>query len=228
MDDGVGAQVERLLQVGGREGVVDDDRRADGVGCVGGPADVDHVQHGIRRRLDPDHPHVVVEVRGEVLVELVGGDVREPVALRLVDERRHPVDAAVDIGDQDDALAWVDEVHERGRRTDAGAERNPVRRVLEARERDLERAARGVRDARVVVALVLADRLLHVGGGLVDRRDDRAGRRVGLLPDVNRARLEVEAVEVHRREPTGAAPGSRAAPNCPNEPCPGDCPQDMS
>ena len=116
------------------------------------------------------------------------------VALRLVDLRGHPVDAAVDVGDQDDALAGVDEVHERRRRADPGAERDAVLRVLEARERVLERGARGVRDARVVVALVHADGLLHVRRRLVDRRDDRAGRRVGLLPDVDRARLEV-----HRR-----------------------------
>src|SRR5207302_5646895 len=46
-------------------------------------------------------------------------------------------------------------------------------------------------DARVVVALVLADGLLDIGRRLVDRRDDRAGRGVGLLPDVDRTRLEL-------------------------------------
>ena len=37
----------------------------------------------------------------------------------------------------------------------------------------------------VFVALVLADLFLHVGGRLIDRRDDGAGRRVGLLPGVD-------------------------------------------
>ena len=129
--------------------------------------------------------HVLVEVRrrGRSSNSL-GRDVGEAVALRLVDLRGHAVDAAVDVGDQHDALAGVDEVHQRRRRAEPGRERDPVRRALEARERGLERGARGVPDARVVVALVDADRLLDVGRGLVDRRDrgarwpDRApGRR---------------------------------------------------
>ena len=105
MDDEVGAERERLLQVRRGEGVVDGEQRAGGVRGVGGAADVDDVQQRVRRRLDPDEPHVVAEVRGEVLVELLGRDVGEAVALRLVDLRGHPVDAAVDVGDQDDALA---------------------------------------------------------------------------------------------------------------------------
>ena len=59
------------------------------------------------------------------------GHVLEAVALRLVDLRGHPVDAAVDVGDQDDALARVDEVHQRRRRAEAGRERDPVLGRLE-------------------------------------------------------------------------------------------------
>ena len=82
---------------------------------------------------------------GEVLVELLGRDVGEAVALRLVDLRGHPVDAAVDVGDQHDALARVDEVHQRRRRAEPGRERDPVLGALEARERRLERRAGRVR-----------------------------------------------------------------------------------
>ena len=49
----------------------------------------------------------------------------------------------------------------------------------------------GFARARVVVALVLAESVLRVRGGLVDRAVDRAGRRVGGLPRVDRERLEV-------------------------------------
>ena len=212
--DRVGAELERLLEVRRGERVVDDEQRADGVRCGGGLADVDDVQHRVRRRLDPDELHLVVEVRGEVVVELGRRHVGEAVALRLVDLRGHPVDAAVDVRDQHDALARVDEVHQRGRRAEARAERDAVLRVLEARERDLQRRAGRVRDAGVVVALVHADRLLHERRGLVDRRDDRAGRRVGLLPGVDRPRLEV-----HRGayRPT---PAVRPEP-CPDETRPG-------
>ena len=155
--------------------------------------DVDDVQQRVRRRLDPDHRHVLVEVIGEVLVELVGRDVGEAVALRLVDLRGHAVDAAVDVGDQDDALARIDEVHQRRRRAEPRREREPVRGAFEARERGLERRAGRVRDARVVVALVDADRLLHVRRRLVDRRDRGARRGIGLLALVDGAGLELHA-----------------------------------
>src|SRR5437588_421511 len=103
------------------------------------------------------------------------------------------------VGDEDDALARVDEVHERGHGAEAGRERDPVLGRLERREAALERRARGVVDARVVVALVLADGVLHVRRGLVDRRDDRAGGGVRLLALVDRARLEIHHDDANHR-----------------------------
>ena len=51
---------------------------------------------------------------------------------------------------------------------------------------------------RVLVALVLAELLLHVGGGLVDRRDDGAGGRIGFLAGVQADGAEASAVrELH-------------------------------
>ena len=88
----------------------------------------------------------------------------------------------------------------------------PVLGVLERGEALLERRPRRVRDARVVVALVDADRLLHEGRGLVDRRDDRAGRRVGLLPVVDRARLEVHAGDGSPAQPERVTRAPRANP----------------
>ena len=58
---------------------------------------------------------------------------------------------------------------------------------LDRREVALERRARRILRARVLESLVLAERVLHVGGRLEDRRDDGAGRWVGLLPGVNAA-----------------------------------------
>ena len=111
VDDDVGAERERLLQVRRRERVVDDDERADRVRRLGGRADVDDVQQRVRRRLEPDEPRALVEVLAEVRVDLVGRDELELVALRLVDLGEHPVDAAVDVVDADDAVAGIDEVH---------------------------------------------------------------------------------------------------------------------
>ena len=195
MDDEVGAELERLLQVGRGEGVVDREQRAGLVGCLRRGGDVDHAEQGVRGRLDPDEADVVVEIVGKARVELLGRDVAEAVALGLVDLGGHAVDAAVDVPDQHDAVARIEQVHDRRRRREAGGEGDAVACALEARERDLERGASRVRGARVVVALVLADRLLHVGRGLVDGRDHRSGHRIGLLPDMDRTGLELHRPE---------------------------------
>ena len=62
-----------------------------------------------------------------------------------------------------------------------------------------DRGARRVLRAGVFVALVLAQGFLHVGGGLIDRGDDGAGRRVGLLAGVDADGVEPRAgIEFHR------------------------------
>ena len=137
--------------------------------------------------------------------ELLGREVVEDVALRLVDLRGHPVDAAVDVGDQHRPVARVQQVHERRRGAEPRRERDAVLCALERGEAELQRRARGVGDARVVVALVLADRLLDVRGGLVDRDRHGAGRRIRLLSVVDRARLEVHASIVESGAPPGQA-----------------------
>ena len=190
VEDDVGAEIERALEVRGRERVVDDQQGAGRLRGAATARDVDEVEQRVRRRLDPDEPRVADE-RARVRRELGGCRVREAVALRLVHLREHPVRAAVDVVDADDAVAGVEQVHDRRRRADPGGERVAVRGVLERREALLERRAGRVRAARVVVALVDADRLLRERRGLVDRRRHRAGRRVGLLAGVDGARLEV-------------------------------------
>ena len=54
VDDDVGAELERALEVRRRERVVDDDERADGMRGLGDRADVDDVEQRVRRRLEPD------------------------------------------------------------------------------------------------------------------------------------------------------------------------------
>ena len=136
------------------------------------------------------------------LEQLLRGDVVEPVALRLVDLREHPVHPAVDVVHADDAVARIDEVHDRGRGAEARREREPVVGLLEGCETVLERRSRRVRDPGVVVALVHPDRLLGEGRGLVDRRRHRARRGIGLLSGVDRPRLEVHGGMV---SPVGVA-----------------------
>src|SRR5205814_4592927 len=62
--------------------------------------------------------------------------------------------------------------------------------VLERGETRLERGARGIRGARVVIALVLSHGLLREGGGLEDRDGDRAGQPLRFLSRVDREGLE--------------------------------------
>src|SRR5262249_16355665 len=112
-----------------------------------------------------------------------------------------------------DALAGADQVHQRRRRSHPRREGEPVLGALERGEAELERLARRVGGARVVVALVLANRLLDVGGGLVDRDDHRAGGRIRLLPLVDGARLEVHSPAILGERPeapsaTGVALGA--------------------
>jgi hypothetical protein len=195
VQDDVGAELERPLEIGRGEGVVDDDHRADLVRGLRRSLDVDHVQQRVRRRLEPDKPRLLVEVLREPLVDLFRREEGDVVALRLVDLRQEPVDAAVDVVDRDDALARVNEMHDRRHGRHAGGEGDAVLSALERGETDLQRRPRRVRDARVLVALVLPDRLLGERRRLVDRDRDRAGRRIRLLTLVDRAGLEVHIAD---------------------------------
>ena len=80
-----------------------------------------------------------------------------------------------------------------------------------------ERGAGRVLGARVLVALVLAELVLHVGRGLEDGRDDRAGAGIGLLSGVDadgreaRARREFHALIIAHGASSHAAACRRAA-----------------
>ena len=126
----VRAELQRPLQIGRRKGVVDDEERAGRMRCVRRLLDVDDVQQRIRRRLDPDDPSALVEMRAQV-VELGRGEVVEDVTLGLVDLRGHPVDPAVDIRDQHHPVARAQQVHDRGHGAEPRRECDPMLGGLE-------------------------------------------------------------------------------------------------
>ena len=103
----------------------------------------------------------------------------------------------------------------------AGRERERRLPAFDRREIALERRARRILRARVLEALVLAELLLDVGRGLIDRRDDGAGRRIGLLAGVEADRGEsCVRSELHDRSTlhglisrSPRAHEARAAPN---------------
>ena len=191
--DDVGAERERLLQVRARERVVDDDERAGRVRALGDRGDVDDLEQRVGRRLEPDQVGRPLErLARDALVRQV--DELVVVALRGVELREQPVGAAVDVVDRDRARAGREQLHDRGRRAHAGREADAVLAALERGQARLERRARRVDRARVVVAAAhLQHAVLRVGAGLVDRHVDRARQRVGLLPGVDRARLKLHS-----------------------------------
>ncbi len=79
--DDVGAEGDRVLQVGGREGVVDDEDRAGLVGDLGDRLDVGDAEQRVGRGLGPDHLRPAGDDRGPDRVDVAdAGD-------RVVDPR---------------------------------------------------------------------------------------------------------------------------------------------
>ena len=101
------------------------------------------------------------------------GEVEAELAAHALEETER---AAVGVVADDEMVAGfeprqdgVDGGHARG-------EGKRGRAALDRCEVGFERHAGGVLGAAVFESLVLAESLLHVGGGLIDRRDDGAGR----------------------------------------------------
>jgi len=88
-----------------------------------------------------------------------------------------PVGAAVHILRDDDVVARFEERRDGADRGHARGEREGGRAAFNRRDVALERHPRGILRAGVLVALVLAELVLHVGGRLIDGGDDGAGRR---------------------------------------------------
>jgi hypothetical protein len=95
-------------------------------------------------------------------------------------------------------IAGLQQGHDRAGRGHAGREGEPLFATLDCRHIGFQGAARRVLRARILVSLVFAERLLHVGGRLVDGDDDGARRGVGLLPGVDAEGVEASvAAQFH-------------------------------
>ena len=106
-----------------------------------------------------------------------------PIARQHLVEQ--PERAAVRVVGDDDVVAGL-EHRARSRRSPPcpTRTRTPALPPSIAAMLPFEREARRILRARVLVALVLAELVLHVGRRLVDRRDDGAGRGIGFLAGV--------------------------------------------
>ena len=193
----VGAELERPLQVRGRERVVHDAPRARPVREVRHGGDVDHLQEGVGGGLHPHERRVLAHdgtARDEV--RHVHGVERE--APLVHHPREQSVRSPVHVVRDQHVVAGLQREQQGRRRPEAAREAEALRTSFERREHLLQRLARRVAGARVVPRLRLADRRLSVGRGLVDRDVHRAELGIGILPDVDRPRLEPHRVVAHR------------------------------
>ena len=193
MHDHVGAEHERVLQGGGREGVVHDEEGVGVVGHLRPRGDVRDAQQRVGRRLEPQD----LGASGEDGLRGVGrgGGRHEavldtPLGQHLVHEAER---AAVDVrGEHDVIPRGKDRAQQGVLRGHAGGEREGPGALLEGGELFLETVACGIGTAAVFVApgAELVHAVLDKRGGLVNGRDHGAGGRVGLLAVVDGARGE--------------------------------------
>ena len=95
--------------------------------------------------------------------------------------------AAVEIVAADDVVAGLQHADDGVDRSHAAGEDSGGDSAFERGEIFLKPGARGIRHARVLVSFVLADALLDVSGGRIDRNRDRAGEWIGFLSGVDGA-----------------------------------------
>ena len=155
---------------------------------LGDRRQVGELEQRIGRRLDPDH----AACSGGIAARRLARSVRstklklEPGAA-LAHALEQAKGAAVEVVARDDVRAGVEQLEHRRDRRQARGEREACAAALQVGDAALEGEARRVVRAAVVEALVHARARLHVGRGRVDRRHDRAGRRIGRLAGVDRA-----------------------------------------
>ncbi|SIG83366.1 Uncharacterised protein [Mycobacteroides abscessus subsp. abscessus] len=195
MDDEVGAELDRTLQVRGRERRIDGEESIVGVGDARGLDDVDDVEAGVARGLGPDDRGAVGDRRFQRLGvgEVDGADDDAPALVLILEQ---PIRSAVDVAGDDDLVAGTEQSGEHGdlgRRSRVHGRR--VRRPFEVAQHLFEVAAvRGAR-ARVVEAGPGHARDVHLEGrGLEDRGDDGTGVRFRGGAGVHRAGRDSAAV----------------------------------
>ena len=184
--DDVRAQLERPLEIGRRERVVDDEQRAAVMRDLRHRRDVGETHQRIGRRLDEHESRFGSHRVGDAL-RIARVDVCKRQREVLEDLVEQPEGAAVHVLGADDVIACLEQLHDRVEAAHAARERESVSAVLQRGDVPLERLARGVLSAGVLVALVLTQPLLDVGRRQVHRSHDGPGEGLGALSGVDRA-----------------------------------------
>ena len=149
---------------------------------------VRHLQQGIGRRLDPDHPRFGRDCRRE-RIEIGRIDIgyRKP-GRAFAHALEQPPRPAVKIVAGDHVASLVEKFQERGLRRHPRREGNARNTALQLRDRLLESRARGIAGPRVFPAGMHAGRGLREGGRGINRRHYRAGAGVRLDAGMDRQR----------------------------------------
>lgn len=189
--DNVGAVGEGVLDIGGHEGVVDDDEDAVLVGDVGDGADVDEREGRVGRGFDPDEfGPVGLDHAGDV--EFDGGRKGDLDAVGRGDFGEVAMRAAVDVGDGNDMASGSETLEDNGSGGGARGKGESVFGLFEGGNGRLKVPSVGVGGARVfVLADGFADRGLRVGGAEGDGLDDCARDRI-----VRRACVDGESAKL--------------------------------
>ncbi len=224
VEDDVRAVLERPLEGRRGERVVDHDERPPAtLGCTpghgrGDPVDVDDLEQGVGRRLEPDQPGAL----GQRFPEGVGPgreiDVVRRHARSSADPFEVPERPAVDVIADDDLVTRSRQLGDRRCRRRARREGDAVSPTLERRDRPFESFAGRVLRAGVLVASARSSHpLLGEGRRLEDRRRDGTGQFVGLGPGMDGQRVEARlAPVVGHATGTGGQPSSSNTSSSPS------------
>jgi len=193
----VGAERQRMLQIRGCEGVVDDEERGRALRLrnFGDGSDVRDLEVGIGGRLDPDQPRVRRDRRPRGVevaeVDQPGGD---SVALQRAGQE--PVGAAVDIVRKEHFVAGLEQpANVLGGGRAAGVTKRPGC-LFQRSQQVFEGSPRRIRGAAVLIALEFAQRIVPIGAGHVERNDDGAGDGIGILAASNGPGFEAPVAPV--------------------------------
>ena len=175
---------DRLLEVWRHEGVVHDQFDFLAAAYLADGLNVAERHERVGRRFHVDHAGVFSD--GALDISRVGsvdvGEFHSEIRQDLVEEAGH---ASVEIVAADDMVAGLVHGADGIDRRHAAGEDARGNTAFERRQVFFQAGARGIGNAGVFVALVLAQFLLHVSGGGVDGNRYRAGFGVGVLAGVN-------------------------------------------
>ena len=169
----IGAEFERLLEVGRGERVVHDEQRAGFARDLAGRSEVAQPHHGIRRRLGVHDLRVGIHGSGHRL-GVAPVHERERDAQARPDLGHLPVRPAVHVFAAHHVIACGQQFHDRIERRQTRSKREPVKPAFQRSHVTLERLASRIAGARILEAFVAAESVLDIRGRLVDRSHDRA------------------------------------------------------